>query len=557
MMTHPAGAGGAAHRAGAAASGSTNEAGCGLGVEFDGPATPAPAGAAAAPFSRALRALAAGGDVHPGARTGAAASDAAAVDPADIDVEADADESLAANSAAGTQEVSAPKGSVRPAGTWQLSSALAGSPTGAAAPIATEAATVNAADPTAGAGTSPGAGATGDAGTTQRGPRAPSARQSVARREARGEARNAARVVAAPKPGAAALPNDLLQALFAAQSALPAQSSTAAGAVTSAAGAHQDNSKHGDAQCDADDGAAAAPMPVPVTIPMQPQSADTGAATLAAVLQWRQTPRSDSNEHSATSTAPGAVEPRAADTPAAVGNAPDAAPASAPLWSTAIASAAAGATSAAPAAVEAPARPSASHGVVASVSVPPGKPVAARDAHSPGATIDAPLLSRGAADVAAGSLSMAAALRAASANNPLPSERAVAVPVHDRHWPAAVATQVLILSNDKLQAATLRLSPEHLGPVEVRIDMQDANVNVNFTAVHADTRAALEQALPELRAVLAGAGLTLGQATVQQQTRHESQIPNAPPRNGVAAAETTIDAPAARLRTLGIIDEYA
>jgi flagellar hook-length control protein FliK len=150
---------------------------------------------------------------------------------------------------------------------------------------------------------------------------------------------------------------------------------------------------------------------------------------------------------------------------------------------------------------------------------------------------------------------MAAALRAASNATAVQVERSVTVPVHERHWPTALAAQVLVLSNDKVQGATLRLSPEHLGPVEVRIDMHEANVNVSFTAAHTETRAALEQAMPQLRAVLAGAGLSLGQATVQQQARRESQNPNLPARIG-GAADEQIEAPAALARALGLIDEY-
>jgi len=42
-----------------------------------------------------------------------------------------------------------------------------------------------------------------------------------------------------------------------------------------------------------------------------------------------------------------------------------------------------------------------------------------------------------------------------------------------------------------VQSATLRLSPEHLGPVEVQIDVQKSQVNVNFSAASAETRTAL------------------------------------------------------------------
>ena len=154
---------------------------------------------------------------------------------------------------------------------------------------------------------------------------------------------------------------------------------------------------------------------------------------------------------------------------------------------------------------------------------------------------------------------MAAALRAANpANTPTaaPVEHTVAVPVHDRHWPTAMAAQVLILSGDKVRAATLRLTPEHLGPVEVRIDMQDSSVNVNFTAAHAETRSALEQAMPQLRSVLAGAGLTLGQATVQQQARHASQNPQ-PMLRGTGSVDDANEVPVSAWRALGLVDEYA
>jgi hypothetical protein len=62
--------------------------------------------------------------------------------------------------------------------------------------------------------------------------------------------------------------------------------------------------------------------------------------------------------------------------------------------------------------------------------------------------------------------------------------------------------------------------------------------------------------MPQLRAVLAGAGLSLGQATVQQQARRESQNSNALTRAS-GTADEQIEAPAALTRALGMIDEYA
>ena len=146
---------------------------------------------------------------------------------------------------------------------------------------------------------------------------------------------------------------------------------------------------------------------------------------------------------------------------------------------------------------------------------------------------------------------------ARSAVSAAPTERTVSVPVHDRHWSQAIAAQVLVLADHRIESATLRLTPEHLGPVDVHIDIQDSQVNVNFGAAHADTRSALEQALPRLREVLAGAGLTLGDASVQQQLRRGSQNR----ADGARAAGESADAQpvmlSASLRAIGMIDEYA
>jgi flagellar hook-length control protein FliK len=154
---------------------------------------------------------------------------------------------------------------------------------------------------------------------------------------------------------------------------------------------------------------------------------------------------------------------------------------------------------------------------------------------------------------ASGAAAVAATLRQAGAAT---VERTVPVPVHDRHWAQAMAGQVLVLADQRIDSATLRLSPAHLGSVEVHIEMQAQGVNVSFGAEHAETRAALEQALPQLRAAFAGAGLTLGEATVQQQMRQGSQNAQATAQDRGAAADHLEVTPSV-IRAIGLVDEYA
>lgn len=529
MMTQPAGAGGATHRSTAAAGGTLNDITRGVIADPDGAATPAATGAA--PFSQAMQALAAG----------AAGSDATAPGTASSETEV-ADVAQAPASAPERIPAGSSQDSLTLPAAWCQAPAFAAPDAAMPAAAAAETAAAGTDTPAANAGAGAHAGVT----ESTTGARTASTRQA----SARGALRNTPRAGSKSAAGALQLPKDLLQALFAGKSTPTAQVGTAPprGAGESDDDRH-DTAKQGNSATDARDSVTSASMAVPATVPIQPQTADAGAGLLAAVLQWLQPSRHDSNAPDAASTEPDAM-----------------ATASATATASASSTRAEGSAAAPSAGLSPPAHGAATRSewmtpqsdAAATIGVAdlPGKATGMRDAESQGAATVVTQLPRSAADAAAGALGMAAALRAANAGNPAQVERSVAVPVHDRHWPAAVAAQVLILSNDKLQAATLRLSPEHLGPVEVRIDVQDANVNVNFTAAHADTRAALEQALPELRLVLAGAGLTLGQATVQQQARHESQNPQALPRSS-ADVDAPIDAPTIVARALGIIDEYA
>jgi flagellar hook-length control protein FliK len=82
-------------------------------------------------------------------------------------------------------------------------------------------------------------------------------------------------------------------------------------------------------------------------------------------------------------------------------------------------------------------------------------------------------------------------------------------------------------------------------------------VNVSFTAAHPDTRGALEQSVPQLRAMLAAGGLTLGHTTVQQEARSNSQYPHSFARGSANSSQTVGAISISPTRGLGLIDEYA
>ncbi len=532
MMTQPAGAAAAAHQSAAGLNGTATDGARAGGAEII--CTTATTTVSAAAFSQTLQALAAGPDGEAAAQPGAVAADTPDTKSPPQDAIVLPQEWLLASTAA-EQGASAQPGACN----------QPGKP--APLPAAVDPQTTQPAgkDQSAGAAASP--------SSTRL--RTASARQPAIV----ADSKNCPRT----KSAAPALQKDLARALFAKSSARPAQT----GAVDSDAVA-------GDAN--AIQISTSVPIPAPLPTPEQTQAMGSGAALLAAVLQWLQPARGDASDAgSSTPTANGGqlsdADPMsvtgavtAAASADAKTTATTAAAVNASVNPTAVTTAASGQSAPTPAA-------GSRQDLVAAVAGKSGAPPATL----PAAPLVSPLIFQrepraqttgddaarqprdlANADLTAGNLSMAAALRATSAANPAQPEHSVAVPVHDRHWPTAMAAQVLILSSDKVRTATLRLSPEHLGPVEVHIDMQDSNVNVNFTAAHAETRAALEQAMPQLRNVLAGAGLTLGQATVQQQARRESQNPGALPRTG-NATEPPLETPVTVVaRALGMIDEY-
>lgn len=108
-----------------------------------------------------------------------------------------------------------------------------------------------------------------------------------------------------------------------------------------------------------------------------------------------------------------------------------------------------------------------------------------------------------------------------------------------------------------VQSGSLRLSPENLGPLEVRISVQKDQATVWFGAAHAETRASLEQALPRLRELLAASGLSLADAGVFREPPKETFKNNSdsyPAAPGNVEIETGVASIGTRN---GLLDAYA
>ena len=117
----------------------------------------------------------------------------------------------------------------------------------------------------------------------------------------------------------------------------------------------------------------------------------------------------------------------------------------------------------------------------------------------------------------------ATASRIADIRPPLALE--VTTPAFAPGWQDEAVGRMAHVVVTRNERAELTLHPAELGPVSIRVEMQADQASLTIVAACAETRSALEQSLPQLRDLLAGQGITLGQASVHdgQARRDDSR----------------------------------
>lgn len=93
----------------------------------------------------------------------------------------------------------------------------------------------------------------------------------------------------------------------------------------------------------------------------------------------------------------------------------------------------------------------------------------------------------------------------------------IAVPVGVPGWGRALGEQVAWHVSRNIQSASLRLNPQHLGPMDMQVSMDGDRATIAFASSHAVVRDALESALPRLREMFSQNGINLVDVNVSQQ----------------------------------------
>ncbi len=108
-------------------------------------------------------------------------------------------------------------------------------------------------------------------------------------------------------------------------------------------------------------------------------------------------------------------------------------------------------------------------------------------------------------------------------------------------WSEAMSERVVWASKQGVQTATLQLDPPELGSLQVKLHITHDQVSVSFSSPHASVRDSVEQSMPRLKEMLEEQGLSLGEASVNDQGAPSSDR-DRDEQTGVASRDGRYDA---------------
>jgi len=177
-----------------------------------------------------------------------------------------------------------------------------------------------------------------------------------------------------------------------------------------------------------------------------------------------------------------------------------------------------------------------------------------------------------AADIPADSAPIAnfnAAMATASMQREVAAKQTtVNTPLTSDAWAGQFSEKIVWVAKNDLQTAQININPPQLGPIQITLNLDGNQANAIFASPHAEVRQALEAAVPQLREMLANAGISLGDANVgsnlaqqnpdtpflaanKNQSRHENAI--LPATENVAGTGTS----QVLRRGRGLVDLFA
>ena len=90
----------------------------------------------------------------------------------------------------------------------------------------------------------------------------------------------------------------------------------------------------------------------------------------------------------------------------------------------------------------------------------------------------------------------------------------LSTPVDVAQWQKSLTQHIMMFNRQGMQTAEIKLHPQELGSLHIKLDMTDDNINLHMMAAHNMVKGLLESAIPFLRTSLQEQGFTLQQTDI-------------------------------------------
>lgn len=153
--------------------------------------------------------------------------------------------------------------------------------------------------------------------------------------------------------------------------------------------------------------------------------------------------------------------------------------------------------------------------------------------------------------------SPATASTAAPRTAAVPQLAPVALPVDPQAgFDDAFGSRIVWMAEQRLGHADIRVTPDHLGTIDVRLQLDGAKVSAEFYSQQPEVRQALEASFGRLRDLLGQQGLQLAHADVGQQRSGQSGTNTSEPATAQPDADVATPASVV-IRSRRLLDEIA
>ena len=107
-------------------------------------------------------------------------------------------------------------------------------------------------------------------------------------------------------------------------------------------------------------------------------------------------------------------------------------------------------------------------------------------------------------------------------------------PVNSQQWSEEVSQKIVWFTGRNIQAAEMHLNPADLGPIDVKIHVQNDVASVTFNVNNASVRDLLESNVVRLREMIEANGVNVGEVNIDSGSREQSHSGEKSDENGLA-----------------------